>query len=66
MKWQQNISEGFYRIALVLSSFVSIIVFIAVLNREGLLLALFFSGIVFAVIFGIIAIINYIIRGFIG
>ena len=66
MKWQQNISEGFYRIALVLSSFVSIIVFIAVLNREGLFQALFFSGIVFAVIFGIIAIINYIIRGFIG
>ena len=66
MKWQQNISEGFYRIALVLSSFISIIVFIAVLNHKGLFQALFFSGIVFAVIFGIIAIINYIIRGFIG
>ena len=66
MKWQQNISEGFYRIALVLSSLISIIVFIAVLNHEGLFQALFFSGIVFAVIFGIIAIINYIIRGFIG
>ena len=67
MTWQKNISEGFYRIALVLSSIAAVLTFlIFVIGNGNLFYGILISGVVFAVVFGIVAIINYILRGFVG
>ena len=67
MTWQKNISEGFYRIALVLSSIAAILTFlIFVIGNGNLFYGILISGVVFVVVFGLVAIINYIVRGFVG
>jgi hypothetical protein len=67
MTWQKNISEGFYRIALVLSSIAAILTFlIFVIGNGNLFYGILISGVVFVVVFAIVAIINYIVRGFVG
>ena len=66
MTWQKNISEGFYRIALVLSSIAAVLTFlIFVIGNGNLFYGILISGVVFAVVFGLVAIINYIVRGFV-
>jgi hypothetical protein len=67
MTWQKNISEGFYRIALVLSSIAAILTFlIFVIGNGNLFYGILISGVVFVVVFALVAIINYIVRGFVG
>jgi len=67
MSWQKNISEGFYRIALVLSSIAGFLTFLLFIIGDGnLFLSILISAIVFGVVFGLVAIINYIVRGFTG
>jgi hypothetical protein len=67
MTWQKNISEGFYRIALVLSSIAAILTFlIFVIGNGNLFYGILISGVVFLVVFALVAIINYIVRGFVG
>ena len=67
MTWQKNISEGFYRIALVLSSIAAVLTFlIFVIGNGNLFYGILISGVVFVVVFALVAIINYIVRGFVG
>jgi len=67
MTWQKNISEGFYRIALVLSSIAAVLTFlIFVIGNGNLFYGILISGVIFVVVFGLVAIINYIVRGFVG
>ena len=67
MTWQKNISEGFYRITLVLSSIAAVLTFlIFVIGNGNLFYGILISGVVFAVVFALVAIINYIVRGFVG
>ena len=67
MSWQKNISEGFYRIALVLSSIAACLTFLIFIIGDGNLFnSILISAAVFAIVFGIVAIINYIVRGFTG
>ena len=67
MTWQKNISEGFYRIALVLSSIAAVLTFlIFVIGNGNLFYGILISGVVFLVVFALVAIINYIVRGFVG
>ena len=67
MTWQKNISEGFYRIALVLSSIAAILTFlIFAIGNGNLFYGILISGVVFVVVFALVAIINYIVRGFVG
>jgi hypothetical protein len=67
MTWQKNISEGFYRTALVLSSIAAVLTFlIFVIGNGNLFYGILISGVIFAVVFGLVAIINYIVRGFVG
>ena len=67
MAWQKNISEGFYLIALVLSSIAAVLTFlIFVIGNGNLFYGILISGVVFVVVFALVAIINYIVRGFVG
>ena len=67
MSWQKNISEGFYRIALLLSSIAAFLTFLIFIIGDGNLFnSILISAAVFAIVFGIVAIINYIVRGFTG
>jgi hypothetical protein len=67
MPWQKNISEGFYRLAIILSSIAAGLTFlIFIIGNGNLFYGILISGVVFAVVFGLVAIINYIVRGFVG
>ena len=66
MSWQKNISKGLYRISVALSIFFGVITFVIFYNQNGLISGLFASIVVSVIVFGIIALLNWILRGFIG
>jgi len=66
MSWQKKISVGLYRTSLVLSLFFSAIAFLIFFNQNGFFSGIIAAIIVFVLIFGIIALLNWILRGFIG
>ena len=65
MSWQNKVSVGLYRIALVVSIFFAIIAFL-ITFQTGLFNAILATIITFAVSFGLVALLNWILRGFIG
>jgi|TARA_B110000305_G_C18921005_1_gene395130 hypothetical protein len=66
MSWQKNISKGLYRISVALSIFFGVITFVIFYNQNGLISGIFASIVVSVIVFGIIALLNWILRGFIG
>ena len=66
MSWQKNISKGLYRISVALSIFFGVITFVIFYNQTGLISGIFASIVVSVIVFGIIALLNWILRGFIG
>ena len=66
MSWQKNISKGLYRISVTLSIFFGVITFVIFYNQTGLISGIFASIVVSVIVFGIIALLNWILRGFIG
>ena len=66
MSWQKNISKGLYRISVTLSIFFGVITFVIFYNQNGLISGIFASIVVSVIVFGIIALLNWILRGFIG
>ncbi len=65
MSWQNKISVGLYRIALVVSIFCSIIAFL-LFYQTGIVYAILAAFVAFVISFGVVALINWILRGFIG
>ena len=66
MSWQKNISKGLYRISVTLSIFFGVITFVIFYNQTGLISGIFARIVVSVIVFGIIALLNWILRGFIG
>jgi len=66
VSWQKKISVGLYRISITLGIFFSAIAFLVFFNQNGLIPGIIASIVVFAIVFGIIALLNWILRGFIG
>tara|TARA_Y100000996_G_scaffold302915_1_gene240255 strand:+ start:117 stop:314 length:198 start_codon:yes stop_codon:yes gene_type:complete len=64
MSWQNKISEGLYRIAITLGVVTGLIAFL-LFRQTGLLNAFLASAVTFGVTVGIVAVLNWIIRGFI-
>lgn len=64
MSWQNKISEGLYRIAITLGVVTGLIAFL-LFRQTGLLNAFLASAATFGVTVGIVAVLNWIIRGFI-
>ena len=64
MSWQNKISEGLYRIAITLGIVTGLIAFL-IIKDDGLLNAILGSAVTFGVTVGIVAVLNWIIRGFI-
>ena len=64
MSWQNKISEGLYRIAITLGVVTGLIAFL-LFRQTGLLNAFLGSAVTFGVTVGIVAVLNWIIRGFI-
>ena len=64
MSWQNKISEGLYRIAITLGIVTGLIAFL-IIKDHGLLNAILGSAVTFGVTVGIVAVLNWIIRGFI-
>ena len=65
MSWQNKISVGLYRIALILGVTVGLIGFL-LFYQHGLLNAILAFIIAFGVTVGVIALLNWVIRGFTG
>ena len=65
MSWQNKISVGLYRIALVVSIFCSIIAFL-LFFQTGIVYAILAAFVAFIICFGAVALINWILRGFVG
>ena len=65
MSWQHKVSVGLYRIALVVSIFFSLMAFL-VFYQAGIFNALIAAVIAFGIAFGLVALVNWILRGFIG
>ena len=65
MSWQNKISVGLYRIALVVSVFCSIITFL-LFFQTGIGYAILAALVAFVISFGVVALINWILRGFVG
>ena len=64
MSWQNKISTGLYRIAITLGVVTGLIAFL-LFRQTGLLNAFLASAVTFGVTVGIVAVLNWIIRGFI-
>ncbi len=64
MSWQNKISEGLYRISITLGIVTGLIAFL-IIKDDGLLNAILGSAVTFGVTVGIVAVLNWIIRGFI-
>ena len=65
MTWQHKVSIGLYRIALVVSIFFSLMAFL-VFYQAGIFNALLAAVITFGIAFGLVTLLNWILRGFIG
>jgi hypothetical protein len=65
MSWQHKVSVGLYRIALVVSIFFSLMAFL-VFYQAGIFNALLAAVITFGITFGLVTLLNWILRGFIG
>ena len=64
MSWQNKISTGLYRIAITISFVTGFIAF-AYFYDSGLFKAILASAVTFGITFGIVALLNWIIRGLI-
>ena len=65
MSWQNKISVGLFRIAIIIS-FLTALIALLLFYQTGLFNAILASAITFGITFGIVALLNWIIRGFIG
>ena len=65
MSWRRNFSEGFYRLAIVLGT-IAAIVFGLIFLGNSIISGIIAAAVAFSITVGLVAVIHYILKGFIG